>query len=387
MAGKPQLPEDWFAFVLDGRGKPKLFRVGNIKAISAEVDSWYGELRDPTTSVNKLRIHGESLRKQLLDPLVSPKAGETLFIVPDGELYRVSFAALPAEKGYLVETGLRVHMLATEGDLLLSPSPPSTSMSAVLAGAPVLADAANAVNATPGLVTEHEACEWIRSAEFAPLDHAVEELDSLRQLLESKTMFRGRIRVLEGSDATKERVAAALPDSNIIHLATHGLTINESCFNQATQRGVNLVPAKQMEGFDQAVSGLAFGGASATSSTTEVLSAEEIATIDLSKATWVVLSSCNSGIGPIVRNEGVFGMRRALRVAGARTVLLSLWPVDDAATVALMGQLYRERFIENRTTPEAIASAMQFTISSRRLAGQSDHPFYWGAFVSEGGWR
>ncbi|HEX6833803.1 MAG TPA: CHAT domain-containing protein, partial [Rudaea sp.] len=118
-----------------------------------------------------------------------------------------------------------------------------------------------------------------------------------------------------------------------------------------------------------------------------VLSAGELGTLDLSHAQWVALSACDSGLGPIGRNEGVFGMRRALRLAGARTVVMSLWQVDDAATADLMRVLYRARFVDHANVPEAMAAAMRATIATRRSASQSDHPYYWAAFISEGGWR
>jgi CHAT domain-containing protein len=80
-------------------------------------------------------------------------------------------------------------------------------------------------------------------------------------------------------------------------------------------------------------------------------------------------------------------MRRALRLAGARTVVMSLWEVDDAATADLMRALYQARFAEHRSVPAAMGAAMRATLARRRAAGQSDHPFYWAAFVGEGGWR
>jgi CHAT domain-containing protein len=108
---------------------------------------------------------------------------------------------------------------------------------------------------------------------------------------------------------------------------------------------------------------------------------------DLSHAEWVVLSACDSGLGPIGHNEGVFGMRRALRLAGARTVIMSLWEADDAATADLMQALYRARFAEHRNVPDAMAQAMRATITARRSAHESTHPYYWAAFIGEGGWR
>ena len=134
---------------------------------------------------------------------------------------------------------------------------------------------------------------------------------------------------------------------------------------------------------------LAFSGASIAPGgpALGVLSAGELGTLDLSHMDWIALSACDSGLGPIGRNEGVFGMRRALRMAGARTVVMSLWQVDDAATADLMQNLYRARFVEHADVPDALATAMRAVVAARRAKGESDHPYFWAAFISEGGWR
>ena len=80
-------------------------------------------------------------------------------------------------------------------------------------------------------------------------------------------------------------------------------------------------------------------------------------------------------------------MRRALRLAGARTVVMSLWEVDDEATAALMAAVYAQRFGRGRDVPTAMAAARRETLAARRAADQSDAPYYWAAFVAEGGWR
>jgi CHAT domain-containing protein len=73
------------------------------------------------------------------------------------------------------------------------------------------------------------------------------------------------------------------------------------------------------------------------------LTAEEIAALDLRGVEWAVLSACDTGLGEIGAGEGVFGLRRALQLAGARTVILSLWGLEDGAAQRWMQQLYRAR--------------------------------------------
>jgi len=83
----------------------------------------------------------------------------------------------------------------------------------------------------------------------------------------------------------------------------------------------------------------------------------------------------------------VFGLRRAFQMAGARTVIMSLWSVDDTATRRWMRTLYRSRFEKHLTTAEAIHAASAGILRERRASGQSTHPFYWAAFVAAGDWR
>jgi len=102
-------------------------------------------------------------------------------------------------------------------------------------------------------------------------------------------------------------------------------------------------------------------------------------TLDLRGADWVVLSACHSGIGRTWAREGVFGMRRAFHLAGARSVIASGWAVADEPTRAWMLALYRARE-RTASTGAAIRDACRSVLAERRKAGQSTHPFYWAAF-------
>ena len=92
--------------------------------------------------------------------------------------------------------------------------------------------------------------------------------------------------------------------------------------------------------------------------------------LNLGGVEWAVLSACDTGVGEISAGEGVFGLRRAFQVAGARTVIMSLWSVDDQATRAWMRALYEGRFQRKLATADAVheASALGAAGSSRRAA-------------------
>jgi CHAT domain-containing protein len=140
------------------------------------------------------------------------------------------------------------------------------------------------------------------------------------------------------------------------------------------------------------LSGLALAGANRRSAAGPdeddgILTAEEVASLDLAGVEWAVLSACNTGLGAVAAGEGVLGLRRAFQVAGVRTVIMSLWSVEDRATREWMEALYRARFSQHFDTADSVREASLAFIRDRRARGQSAHPFYWAGFVAAGDWR
>jgi CHAT domain-containing protein len=147
-----------------------------------------------------------------------------------------------------------------------------------------------------------------------------------------------------------------------------------------------------------------------------ILTAEEVESLDLDATELVVLSACETGLGEVAGGEGVFGLQRSFHQAGARTVIASLWKVDDAATQALMTEFYRNLWDPQRKLGklEALRQA-QLTIlrnydpktgAARGTVGQlkplvepappqpapsngnsSLPPYFWAAFTLSGDWR
>ena len=389
-AGAPQPAEDLYAFVLHPHGGPRLQRVGRIDALAAQTRAWYGGLRDPRSDSGQLRARGADLRRDLFGDISDFKSAQTLFVIPFGDLYRISFAALPAPAGdrYLIEAGVRVHTLSHESDLLLT-AEPRHAVRALLAGAPEFGARLAPKVENDASPPARQVCAQAAERGFAPIPGAGRELEVLRGVLGDALGGSGDVNVIGGALATKEHVLAALPGADIIHIATHGFSFDASCGN-GNARGVTLDARRSsIAPASPPLSGLAFSGADVSGghAPVGVLSAGEMSAADLSHAGWVVLSSCDSGLGPIGRSEGVFGMRRALRLAGARTVVMSLWEADDTSTAELMKSLYRARFVQHRDVPDAMSQAMQETLAARRAAHESTHPYYWAAFIGEGGWR
>jgi CHAT domain-containing protein len=114
------------------------------------------------------------------------------------------------------------------------------------------------------------------------------------------------------------------------------------------------------------------------------LTAAEITGINLQGTELVTLSACQSGAGAVQSGEGVYGLQRALTVAGARSMLLSLWPVDDGATRDFMGSFYR-RLVAGASRADALgATQAEFRAHSNPLYRDL---YVWAAFQLVGDWR
>jgi CHAT domain-containing protein len=115
-----------------------------------------------------------------------------------------------------------------------------------------------------------------------------------------------------------------------------------------------------------------------------VLSAYEVSAMNLEGTDLVVLSACETGLGEVRQGEGVYGLRRAFQMAGARTVVSALWPVSDKTTADMMGQLYA---LTEKSLPERIREAQLAQIEKLRSEGFADHPYNWAAFIALGDWK
>ncbi|MBI3450322.1 MAG: CHAT domain-containing protein [Acidobacteria bacterium] len=418
-AGTPPHGLQYAAFVLRaGEEAPTLVPMGPAAEIDDLVAAWRKEasqeaIRPGLTSSDleeRYRAAASALRERTWDRLAPALArAKRVFVVPEGALNLVNFAALPSgDATYLVETGPDIHYLSSERDLVpqAGRSPAGTGILAV--GGPAFDDASTFARLGKGAAivrasvspqaaggdpspepdghhrrrTRPVKCSDLSSIVFESLPESAREAEAVAAIYSSRS--EGRTILLGGAGATESAVKKLAPGRRILHLATHGFFLEGPCSPSpdAARGGDNPL----------LLSGLALAGANHRDAASPdeddgILTAEEIAGSDLSGVEWAVLSACDTGSGRAEAGEGVFGLRRAFEVAGARTLIMSLWPIDDEAARRWMEALYEARFVRRLDTVRSVRRASLETLRLYRKQNHTSHPFYWAAFVAAGDWH
>jgi len=384
-------PADWeqhgrlYAFAAARGHRPMLLDLGPRPPVQEAVRQWLDLVVERGSDPKARAAAGRRVRELVWDPIRSAWPQKRVFVVPSAALERVPFAALPSNDArYLVEAGYAFHFLDHERDVLAPQAPRDASPTLALIGAPDFSVAASEPSGSRGV------CAGLRGATFTALPQAAREIGGLRDLWLQRAGAAAPT-VLEGADATEARTRAVLHDSRIVHFATHGIFLGDQCRESGSDtRGVELDEDAPPAPGALEISALVLSGANRAATSTEddgLLTSEEVATLDLTGTDWAVLSACDSGIGKHVNGEGVFGLRRAFRLAGARSVVMSLWQVSDNASADWMLALYRARLLQHASTIDAIRSADLAAIEQRRKAGLDPAPYYWAAFEAVGDWR
>jgi CHAT domain-containing protein/tetratricopeptide (TPR) repeat protein len=408
----------YMAFVIrEGSSAVRAVPLGSAAAIDASVSRWRGETMGvlragPIGEAEKsYRAAGIALRQLVWDPL-RDQLGDTamVFVVPDGTLNLVSLAALPVgSTRYLIEQGPVIHYLSGERDLVSSPSPSTAARGLLAVGGAAFDDASsftkaarrpaaaapavsNGVAAAPTL---RAACGTLQSMQFGLLAGTGREVHEVARLWTGSPA-----QILENRAATEGAFKREAPGRRVLHLATHGFFLDSLCPPAAvgTRSVGGLSTARKSEsrlGLGESpllLAGLALAGANRRAAAGPadedgILTAEEVSALSLDGVEWAVLSACDTGLGEVKAGEGVFGLRRAFQIAGVRTVIMSLWSVDDQAARLWMRTLYERRLQKQLNTADAVHQASLSVLRDRRTRGQSTHPFYWAGFVATGDWR
>jgi CHAT domain-containing protein len=334
------------------------------------------------------------LSNQVLKPLLPQLSGSRQwFLSPDGELNRVPFAALPApqQMGTPLAQAVQLRLLTTGRELLrLQKSSEAGSTALVMAnpnyghlGAkPTPAARPTAVTS----VAQRRSAE-LDSNQWKPLPASEREGQKVAKLLNTG--------LISGVAATTT-VLQRQQGPRVLHVATHGFFVADQETKptegmRAIQEGSPLLSSLRQED-PQLRSGLVFAGANQPDLDPKddgYLTAAEAVNLNLKGTELVVLSACSTGQGDVRTGEGVYGLQRSLTVAGARSTLLSLWKVDDAATAEFMDRYY-QRLKAGEGRSDALASVQQeFGSGKVQSPGSANwkEPYYWAAWQLVGDWR
>jgi CHAT domain-containing protein/Tfp pilus assembly protein PilF len=375
----PQQPGEYVAFLLEDAARaPRMVSLGPAPAIETALRRWRDQLmaEDAASRRPSDVAAGARLRELLWDPLkLRPDGDRLVLIVPAGALHLLNFAALPLANGrHLAESDVLIHYLSSERDLITETGAARGGM-LVVGGASRGTSAAsprNTMRAIPG-------CQPISAASFPALPASLSEAQRVASIARAAGAHgKPSIAELLGADATEAAFKQQVPGKDLVHVAAHGFFLSSQCVNDSSAMASPL-----------RLSGLVFAPEGAVNDRRDdgLLLAEEVATLDFSSARWVVLSGCDTGVGQIQVDEGVLGLRRAFRIAGAETLVMSLWPVEDRSTEAFMAALYAARLQGHRSTAAAMRQAYRHALAETRRIHKNAHPLYWAPFIASGNWR
>ncbi len=201
------------------------------------------------------------------------------------------------------------------------------------------------------------------------------EVEEAKQILEKN---KWQVNLFVNEKASEQNLRGVL-SPKILHIATHGYFLSDvktddklflGFENSRLKYNPNLRSGLLLAGVGPATN----DSLNTNSENDGVLTAKEAELLNLSNTQLVVLSACQTGLGAEMGSEGVAGLQRAFTIAGARNIIMSLWPVDDNATQLLMTEFYKNFSESNR-----IETAFQMAQTAVKKV--YPHPYYWSAFI------
>jgi tetratricopeptide (TPR) repeat protein/CHAT domain-containing protein len=313
---------------------------------------------DTRSMMNNLYQTGDSALYNLVWKPLEPylKGVKTAYVSPSGLLHKIAFAAVPLTDGSRLSDRYLLRQVLSGHDVVFKEDPAvfnnsSTTTVALLGGInyEYLPEVKDTVYFSPlSLLPE----STDRGTAFGYLPGTESEVSSIEKLLKNDKV---NVTLLKGNNATEEQFKTLQGDKapKVLHIATHGFFApdpkrdlnkeNSICLMGQENRYTSAENPLYRSGLM-----LAGGNSSWTKKTTlpadqdGVLTAYEVANMDLSNTQLVVLSACETALGDVKGREGVFGLQRGFRLAGAKYMLISLWRIPDKETAEYMTKFYSE---------------------------------------------
>ncbi len=327
----------YVAYILQSVGEPKSVELRDAETINIAVTEFQHTIRIKARSQMPFKKAARTLDTMIMQPIRKQLGNKrNILLSPDNQLNLIPFAALIDENNqYLLENYEITYLSSGRNLVKLQTDLPSKETPVIVANpefdqpgkSPAVMVASSTTRGIPNRTSTD-----LASLKYSAIAGTAGESKAISTILPNA-------KLLTGSEAT-ENAIKQLSAPNILHIATHGFFLEDAPPIQPTsgeKAPVNNASNPLLR------SGLALAGFNLRKSGNEdrVLTALEVAGLNLAGTKLVVLCACETGIGDVANGEGVYGLRRALAIAGAESQLITLWLVDDFATKDLMMSYYQ----------------------------------------------
>ena len=383
----------YVAYILKANGNPQVFDLGAADNLEELIQDFQNALRNSQDAslqhLSTVRQTGQDLYAQILEPLAEHLAQiDHLLLSPDGALNLIPFEALTNSQGHFLIQDYTFSYLTSGRDLLYLETLPDSQQPPLIVANPNYNQAGTQI-ATTTRSTHNQRSRDLISLHFGHLPGTQQEADDLDTLFRQISL---PVTILTNTQATEAQVKQAQAPS-ILHIATHGFFLADSTMDLAPEPDFSAINEQSALHIENPLlrSGLALANANAprpdpdSNQDDGILTALEMTGMNLYGTQLVVLSACETGLGDVGSGEGVYGLRRALVIAGVQSQVVSLWAVADDVTKDLMVDYYNRLFETGQPIGrhEALRQAQLAMLNS----DQYQHPYYWAAFIASGDWR
>ena len=292
---------------------------------------------------------------------------KTVWFSVDGVLHKLPIEHLPYKKNKLVDEIYQLNRLTSTRELVIHRSGEKAS-NAVLYGDLTYREPQE------GLASDKET-ELVRSAATNPLRFTKDEVAVVSSSLRDRGV---QCKLLEGVDGTKSSLLSLNHKSvSFLHMATHGYYYNVDS-TITTRPDMSIAGGLSIPMMSQAERAMLRSGLVMSDS---ILSAYDVSHLKFKDLQLVTLSACGSGLGDIGTGEGVFGLQRAFKQAGAQSILMTLWDVDDYMTYRFMEHFYG-KLACGLSKNKALISAQEM-IRKTKINGIHDYndPQFWAGYI------
>lgn len=344
---------------------------------------------DKTTVARVQALYGPACTPALYELIWKPleknlQGVGRVYFAPAGLLHKIAFAALPVNRKNVLSDKYRLVQLATTASLVESRQGYITASDKIQLYGDISYDADTAVLKDKALsyhisdpVSRSFPDDLTRNGAWSELPATKEEISAI---VSSSNRYRSNITSLSGVNATEESVKALDGSASpaVLHIATHGFFFPDPTQQELPGTGTVFKTAED----PLMRSGLLFAGANnawqykpVQGIDDGILTSYEVSHLYLPHAKLVVLSACETGLGEIQGSEGVFGLQRAFKIAGAQSLVMSLWKVSDRETAEFMQAFYKKLF-----AGQSISTA--FYNAQKDLKNKyRQKPYKWAAWV------